>query len=272
MKAEFAAYKKLSCRDLYDAEACSIVLLRRGFLSVTVAGTEHLFAAPCILTLGDGLDVGPVSGYRHDKYTVRFKPSFICPKASSRKEYGQLEQSLCLPPLDPFDSKDRIGFSVSEEDMERVYSALFAAGSVKEGDRDGVLSHLIPALELIHRMRNELPRIPGRAAEGCVDAAFADICRNYRDKISLVTVSRTVRVNKTTVARAFREKTSYSVSDCIIAYRIKMANMLLSCTDLTVSRTASLCGFNSEAYFVKQYGARCGITPAQFRKKVRGEI
>lgn len=270
MKNGFFAYKKLSCRDLYDPEMCNIVLLRKGFLSIFIDGVEHLFAAPSVIALGDGLDVGAVSGYRHEKYTVRFTREYLFPACKDKKSWSENEEAFCLVPLSPFDKQEKYGRAVSEADMELLYSALSAAGSVKGEDRDAVISSLVPALELLYRIFEERPLPSSRASENCVELAQADIYRNYRDKISLVTVSRTVKVNKTTVARAFREKTGLSVSDCIIAYRIRLADMLLSMSELTVSKTAALCGFNSEAYFVKQYGARKGITPAQFRKKLRG--
>lgn len=52
----------------------------------------------------------------------------------------------------------------------------------------------------------------------------------------------------------------------LLHYRIRVAKDFLITTDFEINTIAWKCGFNSTAYFIKQFKLRTGITPYQFRK------
>ena len=96
------------------------------------------------------------------------------------------------------------------------------------------------------------------------------IHKNYTRRISLMTLANDIHINKTTVAKEFKNITGYSVTDYIINYRIKCAYQYLTDSNLKISEIAYECGFGSEQYFIKQIRNRVGMTPTQYRKLSRG--
>lgn len=86
-------------------------------------------------------------------------------------------------------------------------------------------------------------------------------------QLSLVPLSKEIGINKDTVSKIFKEIVGCSVGDYIIDYRIKCACHSLANTEGTLKEIASKCGFGNEAYFIRQFKKRKGMTPTQFRDK-----
>lgn len=51
-------------------------------------------------------------------------------------------------------------------------------------------------------------------------------------------------------------------------YRTKMAEEALRHTNLNLSEIAVCCGYNYEAYFIKTFTEKTGLTPTEYRKKI----
>ena len=99
-----------------------------------------------------------------------------------------------------------------------------------------------------------------------VSLILQKIHNNYSKNISLITLSKDIHINKSTVAKYFRDIIGYSVTEYIIDYRIKCACYSLSTTEIKIGELSVECGFTSEAYFIKQFKARVGMTPSEYRK------
>ena len=54
----------------------------------------------------------------------------------------------------------------------------------------------------------------------------------------------------------------------VINGKIEKAKKLLGETDSTVSRIASMCGYENEEHFMRQFKKTVGVTPSAFRKKL----
>lgn len=52
----------------------------------------------------------------------------------------------------------------------------------------------------------------------------------------------------------------------IINSRIEYAKFILSTTDVPVSRAADMCGYKNAVHFMKQFKAKTGLTPTEYRK------
>ena len=64
----------------------------------------------------------------------------------------------------------------------------------------------------------------------------------------------------------FKEMTTKTPIEYLNTYRIEQASRKLLNTDISVTDTAFLCGFNDLSYFIKTFKTYKGITPAKFRK------
>lgn len=68
------------------------------------------------------------------------------------------------------------------------------------------------------------------------------------------------------LSQLFKEKTDRTLHSYLLYYRIRVAKDYLITTDLDINTISWKCGFNSCAYFIKQFRQHTGITPRQYRK------
>nr|WP_317362966.1 AraC family transcriptional regulator [uncultured Blautia sp.] len=54
----------------------------------------------------------------------------------------------------------------------------------------------------------------------------------------------------------------------IIQARLELAQMYLRQSDMTIQHISSLCGYESELHFMRQFKKRIGMTPTQFRERM----
>lgn len=69
------------------------------------------------------------------------------------------------------------------------------------------------------------------------------------------------------LSQLMKKATGKTLHSYLLHYRIRMAKNLLVTTDWNISTVAWKSGFNSTAYFIKQFKSRTGQTPKQFQKK-----
>jgi len=89
----------------------------------------------------------------------------------------------------------------------------------------------------------------------------------YGTQLSLVPLAKEIGINKDTVSKKFKEIVGCSVGDYIIDYRIKCACHSLGNTEGSVKEIASKCGFGNEAYFIRQFKKRMGMSPTEYRQQ-----
>ena len=80
-------------------------------------------------------------------------------------------------------------------------------------------------------------------------------------------MSEYIHINKTTVAKEFKKITGCSVTDYIINYRVQTACYGLSTTEIPLKEIAAEYGFKREAYLIRQFTAKMGMTPTEYRKQ-----
>ena len=69
------------------------------------------------------------------------------------------------------------------------------------------------------------------------------------------------------LSQMIKQHTGQSLHQYLIAYRIKMAQKKLTTTNDPISTVAWKSGFQSPAYFIKQFKAHVGVTPNVYRKE-----
>lgn len=99
-----------------------------------------------------------------------------------------------------------------------------------------------------------------------VAQAHAHMTEHYREDLPLEAIARQINVSACHFARLFRRQYKVSPHEYLIGLRIGEARRRLLLTQESVERIASQCGFNSTSHFIRSFGQRTGVTPAQYRK------
>lgn len=74
-------------------------------------------------------------------------------------------------------------------------------------------------------------------------------------------------MSRSTLQHKYKDAFGVSITDEIIQSRIMRSEFFLRTTNLPLSEIATQCGYNDEMYFMRQFKAKNGITPTEFRKK-----
>lgn len=69
------------------------------------------------------------------------------------------------------------------------------------------------------------------------------------------------------LGQLIRKHTGQPLHQYLVSYRIRMAKKKLITTDDSISSVAWKSGFQSPAYFIKQFKAHVGVTPSTYRKE-----
>lgn len=98
---------------------------------------------------------------------------------------------------------------------------------------------------------------------------MAFIRDNYPEKLTLEQIAQAAAVSPRECLRCFRGSIGQSPMDYLISCRIDGAKKLLQATTLPITEIALRTGFNSPAYFSKQFRAHTGKTPNAYRKEMQ---
>ena len=89
---------------------------------------------------------------------------------------------------------------------------------------------------------------------------------NYAREISLNDLCSLVNLNRTSLNQRFKQQFSCTCMEYLLMYRLKIAQELLSNTNMKMDEIAQNCGFKYDSYFVRQFTNKLGISPAAYRK------
>jgi len=98
-----------------------------------------------------------------------------------------------------------------------------------------------------------------------IEPALRHIRDCYRTPISVDHLATLCNVSKHYFCHIFKTVTQKSAMEYLREYRIKIADVMLSNTDKSVSRIAEECGFESVAYFCRAYKRHFGVSPGKRR-------
>lgn len=93
--------------------------------------------------------------------------------------------------------------------------------------------------------------------------------RHYREPFRLEKLSRELHLSEHHLSHLFKESTGGSITDYVTATRMQQAVMLLLSGDDPIARIAEEVGMPNCSHFCKQFKARFGSTPHQYRKRVQ---
>ena len=102
-----------------------------------------------------------------------------------------------------------------------------------------------------------------------VEAAKKYILQHIRSDTSLQTIAEEIGVSKNYLSRLFAQCEGKGLKEYILESKIENACMLMTYTQQTLDEIAFYYGFSSASHFGRVFRKLKGITPAQYRKKVR---
>lgn len=89
------------------------------------------------------------------------------------------------------------------------------------------------------------------------------------DSYSLDNLAAAVHVNKFKLIKDFKEYFHVPPMQYLFDLRITLAKELLVSTDMSISQIASASGFSTSNYFIHAFKSNTGISPTEFRRKLR---
>lgn len=105
-----------------------------------------------------------------------------------------------------------------------------------------------------------------------LDNIFWYISENYAEEIAPGILAKQLHVTESYFCRFFKASTGMTLTQYLLEYRIKKAQLLLTQTDDPVARIAENVGIPDANYFSRIFRKRTGKTPLQYRNAGSSEI
>lgn len=106
---------------------------------------------------------------------------------------------------------------------------------------------------------------------GCISPAIAYIAENYMEEVSIEKLSHLCHVSTSHFRRLFKQVLGWSPLDYVQMVRIDRACVLLYNCDYSVTEIGLQVGYPSPSSFNRQFRRIHGISPSQWRQKMRSE-
>lgn len=277
------AYKAVeTLHDLPRADDISLILVTDGKASVILNGHAMTLFAPCILCLSSHDELQVMENSRLFAQSFHLHPEYL----KSRFTFRQIKQGNAIHAQEEYTRDMLMLFFMRNEyyhgaiDLPlqvylKVFEWLCIIGSEIHAQSDGcwtcrVRRYFLQILNCLDELfegrgkENEMPK------EGsCADVVMEYIHANYMNDIKLETLCFAAHRNRTTLNKAFKERTGQTAIEYLLNYRLRLARELLAHTGLTIDEIAQATGFVYGTYLIRQFKSKMGQTPTQYRQDVR---
>ena len=98
-----------------------------------------------------------------------------------------------------------------------------------------------------------------------IHAARQLIETRWNEKLTLDSIASACGLNRSKLARGFRDMFNTSVADVIIEQRLGEARQMLLATELPISSIGYRCGYLNNAAFTRAFSRRYGAAPSSYR-------
>lgn len=103
------------------------------------------------------------------------------------------------------------------------------------------------------------------AQESSINAALKYISLNYKEELSIETISNKVGFSKYYFCKIFKQQMGVTIHKYVNEYRINKAKELLAYSKLSVSSIASKVGFKTSLTFLRAFERSVHMTPSEYR-------
>lgn len=186
----------------------------------------------------------------------------------------QLQMARILPYLPSAPERDALPLNVGSgaiESCERLFAAIMRenAGNAPGAQQmvEALFSQLLILLWREHRRSLDCADGDSRLA-----ALIRHIDANMADEIDFDELAARFGIPLRTLHRRMQEATGMAPASYLGRVRLCNAMRMLSGSAASVTEIAFACGFNDSNYFSSRFHKALGITPGQYRKRMRREL
>ena len=105
-----------------------------------------------------------------------------------------------------------------------------------------------------------------------IENALEYIEENYKNNLTVREIANKCFMEYSYFSRIFKLITSMSCCDYINFLKIKKSEILLLENELTVTETATECGFDNVSYYIKKFKFFNGITPKKYKSMLEKKV
>lgn len=261
------AYERYHSHEDYQ-----LMYLQEGKAVITVDDVSHVYTSGDILLLGaklphkiEAYEDAPCKGI-----LIQFRQSLFPKEMQDIGDY-HLVASLLRKSMGGllFHTVGHQALSVGNDDapLSDMFVALHEAKGIRR------LCLLLNLLDTLGRELesgstiSHLSEMPEKESLGAiVEKCKRYLKTNYRDDISLQTLSLALGANDTSLCRKFKEETGETLFRYLTHLRIEAACKILRNSKHSISETAYLCGFNTVTHFNRKFKEIMSMSPKEFRK------
>lgn len=271
-----------TCNNLPVTERCSIVLISCGSATIRINDTIRILESPCIMCISQYDNIELINSKNLSAKSFHFDPHYI--KACLC--FDNLEDSVEIEPEYVYDRKKLYMFTKHSQSFQGILTLtpqnyihinefLLMIGAETYSQSDSfwtcrIRRMLLRLINYIYDLYVDHRKLgffkPSDTVTNEVTVCVEYIHSHYPNSISLSTLCDLVNTNRTTLNNKFKEQFSCTAIEYLLDYRLKISQELLSNTNMSIDKVAESCGFNYKSYFVKQFTAKLGISPSQYRK------
>lgn len=257
----------------------TMTLITDGFWQIILNNIEYCLHAPFILCLNENDTFMLKKQERAAAKTFTFNTTFL--NSSLTKEslyynsFEKIEDMHDLNLIQPFFKRNNSYkgiLSLNSPSLMQINTCFAVIGSECLSQSDGKWTCRIRRylLQVLYLLEDEflLQYENKNSKKAPIDYALEYIHSNYHLGLSLDGISKYVGLNRTTLNKQCKHKTGMTIIQYLNNYRTKMAEEALCHTYLNLSEIAVCCGYNYEAYFIKTFTEKKGLSPTEYRKKV----
>lgn len=276
---EFHFYDKLD--DLPMKERCSVVLLTCGNASIKINDHIRLLNSPCVLCLSQYDTIKLIHSDHLSAKSFHFDPWYI----KSCLCFENLEDSVEIEPQYIYDRMNLYMFTKHHGNFQGIFSLtpqnyiyinelMLMIGAETFSQSDGfwtcrirrMLRQLINCISDIYADQRKLKLFEAPESHNPASVCAEYIHAHYAENITLGTLCALANLNRTSLNLKFKAQFSCTCMEYLLNYRLKISQELLSNTNMKISEIAENCGFKYDTYFIRQFTAKLGISPAVYRK------
>ena len=256
----------------------TLALISNGKASFDLNGKAVVLTAPCILLLSQYDNIKLVESSQFAAKSFSFDPLFVNSSLTFERlavnDFWELEDEHDRNMMNMFLSRDEYYDGVIDlppQTYLRVSEWISVMGTETQSQSDPywtcrIRRYLLQTLYLLDDiyMNRKLPNTINRE-KSAVDIILAYMHTNYSQDITLDSLCKLVRLNRTSVCRKFKEQTGRPPMDYLLSHRLKIACEALSHTNLSLNEIAEAIGFKYVTYFIRQFTAKMGLSPTEYR-------
>jgi len=267
---EFNAVENLNGLPYYNR--LTLVLITDGKAVVSIHGEAKTFIAPCILCLSEQDKIEIIENRRLYAQSFSFNPSYLLKNRMTYKQIKNSETDVLHLFYHRNDYYNGV-LDLPQDFYIKILEWMSVIGIEITAQSDSrwtcrVRAYFLRVLNMLDEIYSSKD-IKINKQTSNVDEILEYLHTHYMEDISLEMLCRQTHTNRTTLNKNFKERTGQTVIAYLLDYRLRIARELLAHTGLTIDEIARAAGFIYDTYLIRQFAAKSGQTPTEYRQEAR---